>query len=88
MDRVFYIATFHYEDNGYWVSFVDFPECFSQGETLEEAFNMAVEALELCIEDRINNNELIPIATVPKDINVGNDKMVLIPYSNHEKRVA
>ena len=69
MKRVFYLAIFHEEDNKYWVSFPDFPECFSQGDTLEDSFVHAQEALELCIEERIGNNEKLPEPTLYKGEN-------------------
>lgn len=64
MKRVFYLAVFHKENNEYWVSFPDFPECFSYGTTMEDSFLHAKEALELCIEERISNNEKLPKPTL------------------------
>ena len=75
--RVFYLAIFHEENNEYWVSFPDFPECFSQGTTLEDSFKHAQEALELCIEERLSNKEKLPTPTLVYDKN-GNDKHVLM----------
>jgi predicted RNase H-like HicB family nuclease len=44
-------AVFHAEgDSGYWVEFPDIPGCFSQGDTLEEAYRMAGEALALALD--------------------------------------
>lgn len=88
MNRTYYIATLHSEDGGYWVSFIDFPECFTQGETLDETLSMAIEALELCIEDRIANNEEIPTPTVPDGEYNLDEKMIIVPYSIKEKMVA
>ena len=64
MKRAFYLAVFHEEDNRYWISFPDFPECFSQGTTIEDSFLHAQEALEMCIEERISNNEKLPKPTL------------------------
>lgn len=69
MKRVFYLAVFHEEDNRYWISFPDFPECFSEGNTIEESFMNAQEALELCIEEKISNNEMLPKPTFQIDDN-------------------
>ena len=77
MKRVFYLAVFHEENNEYWVSFPDFPECFSQGNTLEDSFSHAQEALELCIEERIRNNEKLPNPTLIAK-STDNDKQVLL----------
>lgn len=44
MNKYFYPAIFHDDEKGgYWISFPDFPECMTQGENIEEAYNMAVE---------------------------------------------
>ena len=60
MKLVFYQALFHEENGEYWVSFPDFPECFSDGSNIEEAYKNAKEALDLCISDRLLNNEELP----------------------------
>ena len=77
MKRVFYIAIFHKENNQYWISFPDFPECFSQGETLEDSFLHAQEALELCIEERIENKEKLPKPTLKYETNAADDIVLL-----------
>ena len=66
-ERVFYLAVFHEEDNRYWISFPDFPECFSEGNTIEDSFLHAQEALEMCIEERISNKEKLPKPTLQID---------------------
>ena len=50
MTTISYPAVFHKEDEGYWVSFPDLPGCPTQGETIEEAFQMACEALGLYLD--------------------------------------
>lgn len=77
MKRVFYLAVFHEEDNQYWVSFPDFPECFSQGNSIEDSFLHAQEALEMCVEERLSNKEKLPKPTLVIDNN-GSDKHVLL----------
>lgn len=77
MKRVFYIAVFHEENNQYWVSFPGFPECFSQGDSLEDSFLHAQEALEMCVEERLNNKEKLPKPTLTVNEN-GTDKHVLL----------
>lgn len=55
-----YPAIFHKdEDGGFWVSFPDLEGCFTQGETLEEAFAMAKEVLAL----HLDGMEELPAAT-------------------------
>ena len=54
MKQYFYPAVFHTaEEGGFWVSFPDFPECLTQGDSMEEAYEMANEALGLTITDRL-----------------------------------
>ena len=53
MDKIFYPAIFHEaEEGGFWISFPDFPECFSEGDDMSHAYRMAVEALGLAITSR------------------------------------
>lgn len=40
-----YPAIFHKENDSYWVEFPDLEGCFSSGETIEEAYENAKEAL-------------------------------------------
>ncbi|MCQ2466395.1 MAG: type II toxin-antitoxin system HicB family antitoxin [Clostridia bacterium] len=64
----FYSAIFHEADEGgYWVTFPDFPECMTQGETLEEAYKMASEALGLCIDEKLRNDVELPNPSKPVD---------------------
>ncbi|MCQ2541606.1 MAG: type II toxin-antitoxin system HicB family antitoxin [Lachnospiraceae bacterium] len=68
MNNYFYPAIFHNDEKGgYWISFPDFPECFTQGETIEDSYKMAVEAIGLCIDERIKNKETLPSASSPVD---------------------
>lgn len=46
-----YPAIFTFEDNSYWVKFVDLEGCFSDGDTLSEAMENAKEAMGLYLED-------------------------------------
>ena len=55
MSKVSYPAVFHKENVGYWVEFPDLPGCFTQGDTLEESFRMAIDALVLYLD---KNDEL------------------------------
>ena len=71
MNRFFYPAVFHHEEKGgFWVSFPDFPECLTQGENIEEAYRMAADALGLCIDEHLKNNEDLPAASSPADIQI------------------
>lgn len=56
-----YIALIHKDaDSDYGVSFPDFPGCISAGVTLDEARDMAAEALGFHIEGMVEDGEAIP----------------------------
>ena len=62
-DKFFYPALFHKEDGGgFWVSFPDIPECLTQGTDMSQAYEMAVDALGLALEDRMKENN-VPVPT-------------------------
>lgn len=68
MNQYFYPAIFHKEKRGgYWISFPDFPECLTQGKDIDDAYKMASDAIGLCIEDKLKNNEELPHASAPVD---------------------
>ena len=48
------------ELDGYSVWFLDLPECHTDGDNLNDAVNMAAEALELVIESYIDNGRALP----------------------------
>ena len=56
-----YIAYLHKDpDSDFGVSFPDFPGCITAGETLDEAYQMAAEALTLHIAGMVEDNEAVP----------------------------
>lgn len=66
MEKLFYPALFHKaEDGGFWISFPDFPECFTEGDDMKQAYEMAVEALGLALVNRKEEKEAIP---APSDL--------------------
>lgn len=76
---LFYPALFHPADEGgYWVTFPDFPECMTQGETMEETYKMAVEALGLCITDMEKENLPLPRASEIFAISTENNASIAI----------
>ena len=53
MNKLFYPAVFHEaEEGGFWVTFPDFPECFTEGDDMTQAYEMAFDALGLCLSSR------------------------------------
>lgn len=56
MEKIIYPAIFHKdEEHGYWVEFPDLPGCLTNGETLEEAFLMAGDALDCWFDDSMQD---------------------------------
>ncbi|MDE9452588.1 type II toxin-antitoxin system HicB family antitoxin [Xenorhabdus bovienii] len=49
------------EEGGYFVSFPDIPEALTQGDTREEALEMALDALITSFEFYFEDNEKIPL---------------------------
>ncbi len=50
-------------EGGYVVSFPDFPEAFTQGETITEALQEATDCLDEAVAGRIRRGEAIPTPT-------------------------
>lgn len=58
--KLIYPAVFYQADDGYTVEFPDLPGCITQGETLEEAMEMAIDAASGWILIMIEDGEEIP----------------------------
>jgi predicted RNase H-like HicB family nuclease len=79
MNRLFYPALFHKaEEGGYWISFPNFPECLTQGETMYEAYNMAVDALGLCLTDMECEHIAFPEPSDVSSINIEDEATIVI----------
>lgn len=79
MKQYFYPALFHTaEEGGFWVSFPDFPECLTEGDSMEEAYEMAIEALGLTITDRLANHETLPAPSLPGQIELEDKNSTLV----------
>lgn len=84
MNKLFYPAIFHKEDDGFWVSFPDFPECFTEGDSMEQAYEMAFEALGLAITSRKEEGDVIPQPSDLSSINAENGIITLINFDMME----
>ncbi len=81
MKKLFYPAIFHKaEEGGYWISFPDIPECLTEGDTMEQAYKMAVDALGLAISSRYQQKEDIPTPSEPENISVNNGFLVIVEF--------
>lgn len=87
MKKLFYPAIFHKaEEGGFWVSFPDLPECLTEGDDMEQAYEMAADALGLAISDKIENKEKIPQATHLDKITVEDGVLVIVEFDLQEYR--
>lgn len=78
MNKIYYPAVFHPEEIGYSVSVPDVEGCFSEGDTLEEAFEMITDAIGLCLEEC---NGDFPHSSKPNEIKTeGEDFVSLIAF--------
>ena len=69
MRKLFYPAIFHTaEEGGFWITFPDLPECMTQGDDMQNAYEMAVDALGLAISSRKKERLEIPIPSKPHEI--------------------
>lgn len=79
MRQYFYPAIFHTaEEGGFWVSFPDFPECLTEGDSAEDAYQMAIEALGLALTDCRRNQEPLPAPSAPNQIPLDDDSHIVI----------
>lgn len=79
MNKLFYPALFHKaEEGGFWVTFPDLPECMTQGDNMEEAYTMAVDALGLCLTDMDKEHIPFPAASSPDMIPTEPDSFLAV----------
>ena len=72
------MAVFTEEEGTYNVHFPDLPGCYTCGENISDAVNMAQDALCLWLYDLEQDKSLIPSATMPNDIGVGNGEFTSV----------
>ena len=79
MKKLFYPALFHKaEEGGFWITFPDYPECMTQGEDIQNAYEMAWDALGLAIVSRLESKEALPVPTEPYAIPLDSDTICVI----------
>jgi predicted RNase H-like HicB family nuclease len=87
-----YIALIHKDaDSDYGVSFPDFPGCISAGKTLDEARNLASEALAFHVAGMIEDGEAIPEPSTLEAVMADQDNRdgvaILVPLETQSKTV-
>ena len=79
MNKLFYPAIFHIaEDGGFWITFPDFPECMTQGDDMQQAYEMAVDALGLAITGLEEEKTPSPEASEPGAILLKEDEFCVV----------
>lgn len=68
--KYIYPAIISKENDGYMVDFPDIENCYTDGDTWEEAIENAEDALALMLWSMENDKEAIPPASNPTNINV------------------
>lgn len=77
-DRYIYPAIFDFADDGISVEFPDLPGCLTCGDTIEEAFAMAKEAMALHLWGMEEDGDPIPEATPIDQIKVEPNQVVVL----------
>ena len=86
-NRLFYPAVFHTaEEGGFWVTFPDIPECMTQGDNMQEAYEMAVDALGLSLTSREAEKEEIPKASSLDEVDAEDGTLVIVEFDMAEYR--
>ena len=79
MNKIFYPAIFHKaEEGGFWITFPDIPECMTQGDDMQQAYEMAVDALGLAITSRQAEKIELPSPSLPYDLTVNMDEFCVV----------
>lgn len=79
MEKLFYPAIFHKADEGgFWITFPDIPECMSQGDNMQQAYEMAVDALGLAITARETERQELPSPSEPHEIHLDENSFCVV----------
>ena len=87
MNRLFYPAVFHTaEEGGFWVTFPDIPECMTQGDNMQQAYEMAVDALGLSLSTREERGEAMPKASTLDKVDPEDGTLIIVEFDMAEYR--
>lgn len=76
MTKYIYPAIFTKEEQGYSVVFPDLESCYTQGDTLEDALEMAADVLSLVLYEYEKKQRIIPEPTPIKQIQTSETEIV------------
>lgn len=88
-EKLFYPAIFHKEKQGYWVSFPDIPEALTEGDNMQEAYEMAVDCLGLALSVKADENEVFPTPSIPENIQLNSGEFLVViefDFLDYKKR--
>jgi antitoxin HicB len=79
MEKLFYPAVFQpEEDGGFSVFFPDIEGCNTQGETIEESYQMAFDALGINLSYLEDEHLPIPKASAPQNIKLDEGQYIVV----------
>ncbi|MHB9026354.1 MAG: type II toxin-antitoxin system HicB family antitoxin [Armatimonadota bacterium] len=82
-DQYIYPAVFDpAEEGGYTVTFPDLPGCITEGDTEEEAFARATDALELHLFSMEQDHDDIPVPSAIRDIALEPGQVLMLVRAN------
>ncbi len=88
MAKYVFPAVFTKENDGqYFIKFPDLKNCYTQGDNLLEAYDMASDVLCLCLYNLEEKGESIPDPSNPEDIKVNDGFVALIGADTLEYRM-
>ena len=73
-----------YPDGGYFIEVKELPGCMSEGDTIEEAFEMIEDAMRAWIETALEDNKTIPIPEVMRKNQYNGKVLVRMPTILHK----
>ena len=73
----YYPAIFTKEDVGFSVRFPDLPGCYTEGDTIEDAYKMSASAIGLYAENE-DGEFVFPKASAPDDIKLEKDEFLVL----------
>ena len=77
----YYPAIFTKEEVGFSVSFPDLPGCYTEGDTIEEAYRMSTSAIGLYAQNE-SGDFVFPNASEPGDITLDEDQFLVLVEFN------
>ena len=73
------------EEGGFWVSFPDLPECMTQGDSMDEAYEMAVDALGLSLSSMEDEGTAFPKASELDAVDSEDGVLVIVVFDQPEQ---